>query len=87
MPQLEHKRGCDSCPAPSATSGSGGAIEPEPPAEKVKAEPCADCGRMNTSQAVIEYSKAHFNGKVLCTICQDTRRKAATPAGNGRTAF
>jgi len=90
VPELEHKRGCTQCPAPSSDtkgSGAGGTIEPEPPAEKVKPERCADCGRLNTSERVIEYSRAHFNGTVLCTTCQELRRKAGTPvaSGNGTT--
>ena len=88
VPEFEHRlHGCDSCPAPAGTSGAGGTIEPEPPAEKVKPERCADCGRLNTSERVIEYSRAHFNGAVLCTTCQELRRKAGTPvaSGNGTT--
>jgi len=80
VPEVEHKRGCAKCPEPT---GTGATTEPDPPAEKVKPERCADCGFLNTSERVIEFSKAHFGGKVLCTTCQELRRKTATPAGNG----
>jgi len=86
VPELEHKRGCDTCPAPTGTTGTSGTTEPEP-GEKVKPEPCVDCGFLNTSDRVIEFSKAHFNGAVLCVDCQRIRRGAATPVGTGANAF
>jgi len=54
---------------------------------EVKGERCYDCSRLNTSADVIRYSKAHFNGKVLCMDCQRIRRAAATPVMgvNGET--
>ena len=85
VPELEHKqRRVDDLDADDITIGVEGGDDA---VGEVKGERCYDCSRLNTSADVIRYSKAHFNGKVLCMDCQRIRRAAATPVMgvNGET--
>ena len=77
VPELEHKqRRVDDLDTDDITIGVEGGDDA---VGEVKGERCYDCSRLNTSPAVIRYSKEHFNGKVLCLPCQRLRRAAATP--------
>ncbi|HUU97655.1 MAG TPA: hypothetical protein VM487_18115 [Phycisphaerae bacterium] len=64
--------------------GKAGAETPAP--LRTELAKCVDCCKPIFSAQVMEYSRRDF-GKSVCYVCQELRRKAATPAGSGKNTF